>query len=87
MRQVVASIEKVLSIHEPLARELSDRATPGLRQTHAVAADANDPRSWPRRARPLPRKFLTCCANYPKFRQQSLVLQQVLGVYVGLAAT
>ena len=84
VRQVVASIEKVLSIHEPLAHELSDRATQAYAKLMLLLAHANDPRSWPRRGTATPQEVLDLLRNYPKFRHQALVLQQVLGVYVSL---
>ena len=84
VRQVVASIEKVLGTHEPLARELAERGTRASAQLAALMAQSNDARSWPRRGGATPEDVLELLRNYPKWRYQGMVLQQVLGVYVSL---
>ena len=84
VRRVVASIEKVLSVHEPLARELAERAKGAYARLMTLLAQSNDPRSWPRRGMATPQDVINLLRDYPKCRYQALVLQQVLSVYVSL---
>ncbi|MBI1916349.1 MAG: protein kinase [Planctomycetes bacterium] len=94
VRQVVALIERVLQTHEPLARELGDKATAAfVRLMRALAQPAG---GVPAAARPAAggarrsgpssssEALLELVRSYPKLRYQALVLQQVLGVYISL---
>jgi hypothetical protein len=85
VRQVVASIQRVLQTHEPLARELTEKATTAFARLMTLLAQANGTPSGARRsAVPAPEAVLELVRAYPKLRYQSLVLQQVMGVYISL---
>jgi serine/threonine protein kinase len=82
-RQIITRIERVLESHEPLGKDLADRALearqrilmliraiPTLPSAKARAAAGNE--------------LLELLRNYPKWRCQSLVLQEVGRSYVSL---
>jgi hypothetical protein len=81
IRQVVATIEGVLERQEPFGRELSDRAAEAYGKLITFLSSVGDSRSWPRRG-PSAEVILEWLRTYAKARYQSLVLQQVLSVYV-----
>ncbi len=83
IRQVVASIELVLELHEPLGRELADKSADAYGRVLAFINSLDDTRSWPRRGM-TPELVVELLRTYAKARYQSLVLQQVLAVYVSL---
>jgi serine/threonine protein kinase len=83
VRQVVASIERVLQTHEPLARELADKATAAFVRLMTILTQTAVTASAARRTPALSLEaVLELVRSYPKFRYQALVLQQVLGVYI-----
>ncbi len=83
IRQFVAAVEKVLEHHEPLCRELTVRAAETWKKLLA-ARDALE-KSPPAARRPaLVAELLESLRLYPKWRYQSLVLQQVARAYVSL---
>jgi serine/threonine protein kinase len=83
VRQVVQGIEQVLDRHESLGHELADRAAQAYGQLLGFVKLSEGTHSWPRNG-PGPDKVLEWLRVYAKSRYQSLVLQQVLGVYVSL---
>src|SRR5205814_739580 len=83
VRQVVRSIEQVMDRHEPLGHELADRACEAYARVLAFVNSLDGSRSWPRRG-PTPEQLNELLRTYAKSRYQSLVLQQVLSVYVSL---
>ena len=76
-RQVVAVLQKMLEHQEPLAKELAARAAEAHARVHGLVALLAKPA--PPKGRPLPSAadFLELLRAYPKWRYQSLVLQQV----------
>ena len=83
VRQVVDTIQGVLLRHEPLGHELADKAAEAYGKLLAFLGSIDSSRSWPRRG-PGPEQLAELLRTYAKSRYQSLVLQQVLSVYVSL---
>ena len=81
VRQVVATIEQILQHHEPLARELAAKAAGGYARLQAVLAPAK-----PGARRPVlpPAEVAELLGGYPKWRFQSLVLQQASAAFLSL---
>jgi serine/threonine protein kinase len=77
IRHVVAAIEKVLQHYEPLLQDLQERAADAYARLQAFAA------APPNGQRPGP-DLLELLKSYPKWRYQSLVVQQVIAAFVGL---
>jgi hypothetical protein len=82
IRQVMASIEQVLQHYEPLSRDLTTRAAEAYLRLQAALG----PRAQgkPSRVGLAATEVLELLRNYPKWRYQSLVLQQVAGAFVSL---
>jgi serine/threonine protein kinase len=81
IRQMVATIEQVLQHHEPLIRSLSEKATAAHQH---IRTFINQLKQGQRRTTLLPAEFEDILRTYPKWRYQSLVLQQVSAAFVGL---
>jgi serine/threonine protein kinase len=81
IRQVVATIEQVLRHHEPLTQELAGKAADAYARLRAAAAP---PRSGARRPPCTPAEVLELLHDYPKWRLQSLVLQQLAAAFLSL---
>ncbi len=81
VRQVVATIEQILQHHEPLARELAAKAAGGYARLQAALAPAK-----PGARRPVlpPAEVAELLRGYPKWRFQSLVLQQASAAFLSL---
>ncbi|MFO0928183.1 MAG: tubulin-like doman-containing protein [Gemmataceae bacterium] len=82
IRQMVASIEQVLQQHEPLTKELTEKAVRTYERLRTLADPARPP---------LPRSVPLTAAQvqewlhgYPKWRVQSLILQRLAGTFVAL---
>src|SRR5262249_55101624 len=72
VRQMVALIGRVLQTHEPLARELADKATANFVRLMTVLAQGTAS-SAPRRSASLtPEAVLELVRSYPKVRYQAL---------------
>jgi serine/threonine protein kinase len=80
VRDMIAEIERVLQHHEPLARDLTGRAGEAYGRLQVLAGLVRGAR---RQTLPGP-EVLELLRNYPKWRYQSLMLQQTAGVFVGL---
>src|SRR5690606_21510722 len=83
IRQITAMMERVLEHHEPLSRELADRAVEALERI-AVLLPQLEANLGTRRAAPLAGDLYECVRYYPKWRYQSLVLRRVIELYVTL---
>ncbi len=81
IRQVVASIEQILQHHEPLARDLSAKASEAyiLLKTFVTPA-----KTAGRRPSPSAAELLELFKAYPKWRFQCLVLQQASAAFLSL---
>jgi eukaryotic-like serine/threonine-protein kinase len=82
VRQVVASIERVLGTHEPLSRELSDKALAAFARLMHYLAQAKSGNG--KRPGMTTEELLEQLRAYPKLRYQALVMHQVLGIYISL---
>ncbi len=83
IRHVVASLQKVLEHHEPLMHELATRAADAHARIHALIALLRKPGGGKsRQIQPSEVQELLRC--FPKWRYQSLVLQQVTRGLVSL---
>ncbi len=83
IRHVVASLQKVLEHHEPLARELTTRAAEAHARIQALIAQLRKP-AGKKNPPPSPAEVQELLRCYPKWRYQSLVLQQVTRGLVSL---
>jgi serine/threonine protein kinase len=83
IRQVVKSIEQVLDYHEPLGHELADKAASAYGQLKLSLNQPGAGGARPRRTL-TPEAVVDLLRTFPKARYQSLVLQQVLSVYVSM---
>jgi eukaryotic-like serine/threonine-protein kinase len=81
IRQVVASIEQVLQHHEPLARDLSAKASEAYIRLKTFVAP---PKTTGRRPQITTTDVLELLRAYPKWRFQSLVLQQASSAFLSL---
>jgi hypothetical protein len=81
IRQTVATIEQVLQHHEPLAKDLAAKATEAHGRLKALTAP---PQKGVRRYSLEPVDVVELLRCYPKWRFQSLMLQQVAAAYVCL---
>jgi hypothetical protein len=80
IRHVVASVEKSLQHYEPLLRDLKEKAAEAFAHLEALASGSKNGR---RHVTP-PQELLELLKSYPKWRYQSLVMQQVITALVGL---
>ena len=80
IRQVVASIEQILQHHEPLARDLAAKAAEAYGKLQAFMAAKAAGRRQPLSAADV----LELLRAYPKWRFQSLVLQQASSAFLSL---
>ena len=87
IRQVVASIEQILQHHEPLG-ELSAKAMEAYTHLRLAARPGDNPattaKAAGRRAQPSASEVLELLKSYPKWRFQSLVLQQASAAFLSL---
>ncbi len=81
VRQVVATIEQVLQRHEPLERELAAKAAAGHARLLALLAP---PKPGAKRPTPASGEVAELLHAYPKWRFQSLVLQQASAAFLSL---
>jgi len=84
IRHVVASLQQVLEHHEPLTRELTTRAGEAHARIHALIARLRKPGDGKSRQLPGPTEAQELLRCFPKWRYQSLVLQQVTRGLVSL---
>jgi eukaryotic-like serine/threonine-protein kinase len=81
IRQVVASIEQILQHHEPLARDLSSKASDAYIRLRTFLAPA---KGVGRKPQFSTAEVLELLRTYPKWRFQSLVLQQASSAFLSL---
>jgi eukaryotic-like serine/threonine-protein kinase len=81
IRQVVASIEQILQHHEPLARDLSAKASEAYVRLKTFLAPAKVPGRRPTLSNA---DVLELLRAYPKWRFQSLVLQTASSSFLSL---
>jgi serine/threonine protein kinase len=81
IRQAVASIEQVLQHHEPLAKDLEQKAKEAYGRLKALT---EPPAKGARRYVLEPVDVIELLRCYPKWRFQGLMLQQVTAAYVCL---
>jgi serine/threonine protein kinase len=81
IRQVVASIEQILQHHEPLARDLSSKASEAYVRLRMFLAPAKVPGRRPTLSNA---DVLELLRSYPKWRFQSLVLQTASAAFLSL---
>ena len=81
IRQVVASIEQILQRHEPLARDLAAKASDAYVRLKTFLAPV---KSVGRKPQLSTAEVLELLRNYPKWRFQSLVLQQASSAFLSL---
>jgi eukaryotic-like serine/threonine-protein kinase len=81
IRQVVASIEEILQHLEPMAREFSAKASEAYIQLRTFVAP---PKAGGRRPQLSTADLLKLWQTYPKWRFQSLVLQQAASAFLSL---
>jgi serine/threonine protein kinase len=81
IRQAVATIEQVLRHHEPLAKDLSTKATEAYGR---LKFHATPPARGTRRVPLEPVDIVELLRCYPKWRFQSLMLQQVSAAFICL---
>lgn len=84
IRQFVGTIEKVLQHYEPLVKELASRVQDGYERINALFNNPTEVLQSGRRAATLMANFVELFRLYPKWRYQSLILQQVNLTYVSL---
>ena len=86
IRQVVASIEQILQHHEPFARDLSAKAMEAYTHLRMAARPGDHPattaKAASRRPHPSASDVLELLKSYPKWRFQSLVLQQASAAFL-----
>ena len=80
IRQVVASVEQILQHQEPLARELARKAAEAYGPLQAFVAAKPAGRRQPLSAGDV----VELLRGYPKWRFQSLVLQQASSAFLSL---
>ncbi len=80
IRQITATIEQVLQHHEPLAKELTTHATEAYDRLQAYLA----PKAGTRRPALSALDLLELLRSYPKWRFQSVVLQQLANAFLRL---
>ncbi len=81
VRQVVATIEQILQRHEPLERELAAKAAAGHARLRALLAP---PKPGAERPTATAGEVTELLHAYPKWRFQSLVLQQASAAFLSL---
>jgi hypothetical protein len=81
VRQLVAAIEQVLQVHEPMLKDAAGRARDGHGRLRALAAG---PGRGARKPGPPAAEVLQQVRAYAKARYQTLVLTQVTGAFVTL---
>ena len=77
IRHVVMAIEKVLQHYEPLLRDLKEKAVDGFERLRALAAGETARRM-------TAQELMELVRSDPKWRYQSLVLQQTVSAFVCL---
>lgn len=82
IRQFVATIEQVLQHHEPLARELAEKAAEA--HDHLRVLCGGQPREGKNRPRLTSHETMEVLKAFPKWRYQSMVLQHLAAAFVGL---
>lgn len=82
IRQLIVSIEQVLQHHEPLARELAQKASEA--HDHLSALAGRPLKQGQTRPRLTAFETIELARAYPKWRYQSLVLQYLSAAFVGL---
>jgi hypothetical protein len=80
IRQITATIEQILQHHEPLAQELTTRATEAYQRLQAYI----NPSPGCRRPALSSLDLLELLRHYPKWRFQSVVLQQLSNAFLRL---
>ncbi len=80
IRQVTAMIEQALQHHEPLAKELTTKAAEAYHRLKAIATAPPGSRA----ASLGTPEILELLRNYPKWRFQSIVLQQLANAFLRL---
>ncbi len=81
IRQMVATIEQVLQHHEPLARDLAQKAVEAYERVR-VYCDAS--RQGQRKAPLAPTAVIELLRSFAKWRYQAQVLQHLTTAFVGL---
>jgi serine/threonine protein kinase len=84
IHRVIASLQKVLEHHEPLTRDLTARAADAHARIRALIALLRKPAGGKSRQMPTPSEVQELLRCFPKWRYQSLVLQQVTRGLVSL---
>lgn len=84
IRQFVHSIEQVLHHYEPLVKELTTRVNDAHGRIFTLLGNVQEIAAGGRRAATLVSNLIELVRLYPKWRYQSLVLQQVTAVYISL---
>ncbi len=82
IRHLVATLDQVLQHHEPLARDLSEKAAAAYEQLRLLAGGPLG--QGQARPRLGAAEALEMLRHYPKWRYQGLVLQSLAGAFVGL---
>ncbi|MFO0879390.1 MAG: tubulin-like doman-containing protein [Gemmataceae bacterium] len=82
IRQLVATLEQVLQHHEPLARDLAQKANEAHASIRALLASQT--REGKLRTRLTSPEILELVRHYPKWRFQSLILQHLATSFVSL---
>lgn len=81
IRQIVATVERVLEHHEPLAADLTRKA----REAHVGLKQlATPPKPGQKRPAVSPADVYELLRTYPKWRYQSLVIGHLSAAFVGL---
>ncbi len=82
IRLLMATIEQVLHHHEPLARDLAEKAAEAHEHLRVLAG--GQPKEGKGRPRLTSAETMELLKAYPKWRYQSLVLQHLSAAFVGL---
>src|SRR5262249_3052706 len=76
IRQLIATLEQTLQHHEPLARDLAEKAAGALARPRPLAAGAARPRA--------PGEGPELLRSFAKWRYQALVLEHLSAAFIGL---
>src|SRR5207244_6701599 len=84
VRQIIATIEKILVHHEALAKELTGRSEEAYKRLGQLLANLQTVSQGPRRPGVSIGTVVELLGVYPRWRLQSLILQRLTAIYVSL---
>ena len=84
VRQMIASVEKILVHYEPLGKEFANRSLDAHTRMWELLGTVQNTAANDRRLLPAVNNLVELLHIYPKWRLQSLLLQKLSSVYVSL---